>query len=303
LEGEVLSRLIDEYQAWAALKPHESNARFYQMCGDAVSNFLHGEPGMTCERLLVECYEYPSGKYETKIDSLLALAGVNWEIDPFYDMRDNRLEISAIGVQTDSLFYQTLQDRHRISPAVVEQREDYVPILRTEHGISLAGLKNLPAYANGLRAAVLEEQRYDTHFFSDRRWVTHLEFGDEDPEEIRRLYLFSAAEILGWVWREPERGYVESGGSLLGRSRREAFLQFSSSPARLAEIEAETHKQDVAAWRTRLKRHIEDLQSREQEAVERRATISDQVLSVDIYEVHAEIRALRNELQRDLFAL
>ncbi len=298
---DVLRKLIEESRTWAPLEPKEVNVRFYDLCTEAIHHFFQNEPGMTCDHLLANCFEYPSERYKAKVDVLLSRAQANWEIHESYIMRNNRLEISAIGVPRDSTLYRTVRESWRQISPVDEQRDDYVPIFRTEHGISLPGLKRLPAYRTSLMASVVDEQRYDQHFFNDRRSVTRLDFAGEDPEEVRRLYLFSAAEILGWVRKEARRGYVGNDGLPLGRSRWEAYRNFCTSTARLVEVEIETRKQDDVEWRTRIQRQIEDLQNREQEAVQRWETTSDPFLSVDIYEAHAEIRALRDELQRDHF--
>jgi hypothetical protein len=178
---EVLLKLINESRTWAALEPKEVSARFYDLCTEAIHHYFQNEPDMDCDRLLAECFEYPSGKYKIEVAELLSRAQANWEIHESYSMRDNRLEISAIGVRQDSTLYGTVRESWRQISPVDEQRDDYVPIFRTEHGISLPGLKSLPAYRKSLLASVVEEQRYDLHFFNDRRWVTRIEFAGEDP--------------------------------------------------------------------------------------------------------------------------
>jgi hypothetical protein len=298
---EVLLKLIEESRTWAALEPKEVSARFYDLCTESIHHYFQNEPDMNCDRLLAECFEHPSGKYKTEIAVLLSRAQANWEIHESYSMRDNRLEISAIGVRQDSILYGTVRESWRQISAVDEQRDDYVPIFRTEHGISLPGLKSLPAYRKSLVASVVEEQRYDLHFFNDRRWVTRFEFAGEDPDELQRLFLFSVANLLALIQKTDGKDYVFTNGhdtpATLGRYRREAFQGFCKDGGHFVEIvEAEILKNEAQDdWHERLSRHITTLETTLEGAFDPKR--SEHFLSLDVYQVNAEIRALRNKLR------
>ena len=264
---EVLLKLIEESRTWAALEPKEVSARFYDLCTEAIHRYFQNEPDMNCDRLLAECFEHPSGKYKTEVAVLLARAQATWEIHESYSMRDNRLEISAIGVRQDSILYGTVRESWRQISPVDEQRDDYVPILRTEHGISLAGLKSLPAYRNSLLASVVEEQRYDLHFFNDRRWVTRPEFESEDPKAQHNLYLFSTANLLGLIQRSDGKDYIYNNDHAqppvtLCRYRIEAFRAFCGDEANLGEVGIEVLKNEAEEnWREKLTKHIATLET------------------------------------------
>src|SRR6185295_18715196 len=77
---DVLAKLIDESRTWATLEPKEVNARFYDLCTEAIHRYFQSEAGMSCDRLLAECYEYPSEQYKTEVAVLLARAQANWEL-------------------------------------------------------------------------------------------------------------------------------------------------------------------------------------------------------------------------------
>jgi hypothetical protein len=296
----VLLKLIEESRTWATLEPKEVSARFYDLCTEAIHHYFQNEPEMNCDRLLAECFEHPSGKYKTEVAVLLSRAQANWEIHESYSMRDNRLEISAIGVRQDSILYGTVRESWRQISPVDEQRDDYVPILRTEHGISLPGLKSLPAYRKSLIASVVEEQRYDLHFFNDRRWVTRLEFAGEDADELHRLFLFSAANLLGMIQKTDGKDYVLSNGHgspvTLGRYRREAFLGFCKDGDNLGQVLTEILKSEAQEdWHEQLRSHIQSLEATLAGAFDPKR--SEHYLSLDIYQIHAEIRALNKKLR------
>ncbi|MBW8879432.1 MAG: hypothetical protein JF614_31240 [Acidobacteria bacterium] len=297
---EVLGKLVTESRTWAALEPKEVNARFYNLCTEAIHHYFQSEAGMNCDRLLAECFEHPSEKYKTEVAVLLARAQANWELHESYSMRDNRLEISAIGVRSDSILYDAVRESWRQISAVDEQRDDYVPIFRTEHGISLPGLKSLPAYRRSLIASVVEEQRYDLHFFNDRRWVTRIEFAGEDPRELQSLFLFSAANLLGLIRRSDGKEYVFNNNSdapgPLGRYRREAFQTFCRDGDNLVEIQLEVGKNEGQDdWHQRLGGYIKTLETTLEGAFDPKR--SEHFLSLDIYQLNAEIRALKNKLR------
>jgi hypothetical protein len=294
---DVLNQLIAESRSWAALKPKEVNARFYDLCTEAIHHYFQNESGMSCDRLLAECFEHPGERYRTEVAVILGRAQANWELHESYSLRDNRLEISAVGARQDSLLYDAVRESWRQLSPVDEQRDDYVPIFRTEHGISLSGLKSLPVYRSSLIASVVEEQRYDLHFFNDRRWVTRLEFAGEDRNELQRLYLFSAANLLGLIGRSDGKGYVLSGSpQLLGRFRRAAFLGFCDDQDHQVQVAGKVQESEVADdWYQRLGHHIVALETTLDGAFDSKR--SDQFLNLDIYQLHAEIRAVRNKLR------
>ena len=252
---------------------------------------------MSCDRLLAECFEHPGGKYRAQVTSLLSRAQANWELHESYAFRENRLEISAIGVRPDSILYGAVGESYRHISPVDEQRDDYVPLLRTEHGISLSGLKSLPSYRKSLIDSVVQEQRYDVHFFNDRRWVTRFEFAGDGSAETQSLYLFTVASMLGRIARTDGKGYFfGTHPESLGRYRREAYLAFCRDNGNLAEAQVEvTQKEEQSDWRGRLEEQIKTLEKTLESAFAPER--SDQFLSLDIFQLHEEIRALLKKLQ------
>jgi len=305
LVGGVLRELIKEADLWADLTPNQLAERFSGLCTRAVREHFAGEAGIDCDQLLADCYDYPGPRYQGEVGVFLNRAGANWELHESYALRSNRLEISAIGSEVDSRIYQTLyESNHHISP-VEEQRPEYVPILRTEHGLSLIGVKRLGAYRNSLLDSIVHEQRYDLHFFLDRRWITRMEFVGDDREERRLLQLFSLAEMEGLIRRVRTVGYVLDGDeTVLGDHRREAFLSLRRrhDVRNAVDSKVESRKRDKAEdWEARVLAHIDGLRQRIDAALLPAASsngaIQPRFLSLDVFQIHSEIRALLAELK------
>ena len=314
---KLLAELIEDVGLWASLSSSQLSDRFYRLCTRAIQEHFADESGMDCDSLLADCYRYPSETYQTEVSVLLSRARANWEIHGSYSMRTNLLEISAIGVEVESTLYETLQRSSRQIAAVEEQRADFVPIFRTEHGASLIGLKRMEAYRDSLVDSVTQEQRFDFHFFNDRRWITKMELPGEDPVELERLYVFTASVLIKTITRIVGQGYrlekaadllgsgvsLESDGSfVLGRFRREAYERIGRDPHLLAALRADLAVQErQAGWLSQLERHIFELEKHLDDEVTRsRGELqrrSEGVMSLDVFQVHSEIRALRAHMR------
>src|SRR6185295_6910050 len=107
----------------------------------------------------------------------------------------------------------------------------------------------------------------------------------------------SAANLLNLIERTDGKGYLLNGSPQpLGRFRREAFLGFSNDRNRLGEVQSEVQKSEGEEdWFMQLGRHITTLETTLEGAFDPKR--SDQFLSLDIYQLNAEIRALRNKLR------
>ena len=245
----------------------------------------------------------PSQEYENEVGVFLQRARANWELDESYSLRTNRLEISAIGAEADSRIYQILSRTNSHISSVDEQRRDQVSILRTEHGLSLIGIKRLDAYRNSLIDSIVHEQRFDLHFFLDRRWITRLEFADDEPVQRRLLKLFSTAVMARLIERRDGAGYIlaQAPATVLGGYRHAAFERFGESKELQSDLREKIQKlEQEADWGKRLREHIEELKKRVETAVRptqgENGAIQPRFLSLDVFQIHAEIRALLAEL-------
>ena len=268
------------------------------LCTEAIHRYFQNEPDMNCDRLLAECFEHPSGKYKTEVAVLLARAQATWEIHESYSMRDTGWKSRpSASARIQSFTARCGRVGGRSRPSTSNGR--FVPILRTEHGISLAGLKSLPAYRNSLLASVVEEQRYDLHFFNDRRWVTRPSSRVKTPTQ-HELYLFSTADFLGLIERSDGKDYIYNNDHAqppvtLGRYRIEAFRAFCGDEANLGEVGIEVLKNEAEEnWREKLTKHIATLKTTLEGADDLKL---GPFLSLDIYQIHSEIRALYKKLR------
>lgn len=310
LVEQVMENLVENIHSWLQSSPRELAGQFKEVCVEVVQEYFAGENRVDCDSLLKRCYKQPPGAYENELNVFLRTAQANWEMNESYAFRNNKIEISAIGVVPGSDMYKTLErHNHHVSP-VEEQRDDYVPILRTEHGISLLGLKRLDAYRESLVRSIVHEQRYDFHFFLDRRWITRVEFADVGDDESEALFLFSMAAMLGKVTRQDGGGYVwkdkvEEDAFSLGRYRREAYVAFQDNePLREKAKELmEKTARESQEWDSRVNQHIECLEKMIQDkAVPQgnpESSAAPRYLSLDIYQIHCEIRALRKALHTE----
>jgi len=302
----VLEDLVAESDRWSGFNRNDLVERFKHLCVEAMQDHFENEPSVECDHLLAEHYR-PDTAYQSQVNVLLSRAQANWELHESYSLRTNKLEISAVGSREDSVLYGTISRNHHHISSVDEQRRDYVPIFRTEHGISLVGFKRLEAYRESLVDSIVHEQRYDFHFFLDSRWITRMEFADDEPAELRSLYLFSVAELLGSIQRQESVGYVLIDGSndVLGRYRRAAYERLRGDETLRQRLEQRVRREEqMAGWAARLERHVDDLKNRIEKKVEPEskhgaAVAASRYLSLDIYQIHAEIRALLGELREE----
>lgn len=295
LLDEVLATLAQDASQWAEFESGELSQQFYELCAERIRAYFRSQSGMTCDDLLAECFDYPSDTYKSKVAVFLARANPNWEMHESYSMRHNLLEISGIGIKSESkLFQYLLESNHRMT-TVDEQRPDYIPILVTAHGLSLNGLKRLAAYRQALEDSVFQEQRYDFHFYNDRRRMTDLEFLDEGPGEHQRdFYLFSMAEAIDLI--KSDRGYELKGRGQLGRNRSEAHMGLLKRPEDRHWVEEQVQAAEGASgdWNSEIRRQIAALEQALEHNLENK---SERGLSHYVYQVHREIRALLLELQ------
>jgi hypothetical protein len=177
-----------------------------QTCTAMVVEHLRTATGYDCESLL-EQSAGDTEEFERRMFSFWDRARPAWSLSETYTMRTNALEISAVGAVRGSRMFDVLLKRDRRVQATSSQCPDYVPILCTQHGVSLLGLRTLPEYRKAFLEAVQHDQRFDFHFFLDTRWVTEIEFPDEPTEELEWLGMFSLAVDLEIIARDENKAY------------------------------------------------------------------------------------------------
>jgi hypothetical protein len=219
---------------------------------------------MTCDQLLADCYGYPGDRYREIVTSLVSRARASWEIHESYPLRDSTLEVSAIGAVPDSHLYKALQETHRDLTSVGNQWSDFVPILRTEHIMSLTGLKRLASYRQSFNDSINLEQRYDLHFFLDRRWVSELVFPDEGLDELDDYRRFTLSEAVGAI-RNLDGGYVFISGQMrvpLNTYRHMAFENFRRNGDVSKRAENRIVRSGVLSAKDKLESHVVKLRNK-----------------------------------------
>jgi len=255
---------VGEYDTWCHFSSAELSSRFYAICAKTLREHFEGEAGMNCDELLADCYGYPSDRHREIVSSLASRARASWEIHESYPLRDSTLEVSAIGAVTDSNLYKTLQETHRDVTAVGNQWSDYVPILRTEHIMSLTGLKRLPSYRQSFIDSINLEQRYDLHFFLDRRWVSQLVFPDEGLEQLEEYRRFTLSEAVGAI-KNRDGGYMFIAGRTrvpLNTYRHMAFESFRRNGDLNKRAEDRIAKSGVMSSKEQLESHLDKLRNK-----------------------------------------
>jgi hypothetical protein len=173
-----------------------------------------------------------------------------WEIDEGYPLADKVHEISAIGTTNASPLFQRLHQSEGRLQACDDQRQDLIPIIRTQHGLSLIGLKRLAIYRKPFIQAAIDEQRWDFHLFNDRRWISSMEFPDEPESYLEDYRVFCLAYILEMFIIHASRGYEFAPNVISGdlqpvpgpfRTRREVFV-FLQQQGQFAQLRQKVDK-------------------------------------------------------------
>lgn len=303
---KVLVALAGEYDTWSHFSAAELSARFYDICARTMQEHFEAEAGMSCEELLADCYGYPGDRYREIVTSLLSRARASWEVHESYSLRDSTLEVSAIGAVADSHLYKALQETHRDLTPVGKQWSDYVPILRTEHIMSLTGLKRLPSYRQSFCDSINLEQRYDLHFFLDRRWVSELVFPDEGLDELEDYRRFTLSEAVGAI-RNLDGGYVFVSGRMrvpLNTYRHMAFENFRRNGDLNKRAEARIERSGVLSSKERLENHLVKLRNKIARASNglhgsngNGRSAHGRPTGREVQQVHQEIRAVLSALK------
>jgi len=260
----VLMALVGEYDTWSQLNAAELSSRFYAICAKTMQEHFEAEAGMSCDQLLADCYGYPGDRYREIVTSLVSRARASWEIHESYPLRDSTLEVSAIGAVADSHLYKSLEETHRDLTPVGNQWSDFVPILRTEHIMSLTGLKRLSSYRQSFSDSINLEQRYDLHFFLDRRWVSELVFPDEGLDDLDEYRRFTLSEAVGAI-RNLDGGYVFVAGRMrvpLNTYRHIAFENFRRNYDLNKRAESRIVRSGVLTSKDKLESHIGKLRNK-----------------------------------------
>jgi hypothetical protein len=260
----VLVALVGEFDTWSHFSAGELSSRFFAICAKTMQDHFEEESGMTCDQLLADCYGYPGDRYREIVTSLVSRARASWEIHESYPLRDSTLEVSAIGAVPDSHLYKALQETHRDLTSVGNQWSDFVPILRTEHIMSLTGLKRLASYRQSFNDSINLEQRYDLHFFLDRRWVSELVFPDEGLDELDDYRRFTLSEAVGAI-RNLDGGYVFISGQMrvpLNTYRHMAFENFRRNGDVSKRAENRIVRSGVLSAKDKLESHVVKLRNK-----------------------------------------
>jgi hypothetical protein len=292
----VLAALVEEFDTWTHFTAAELGARFYAICARTMHEHFEGESGMTCDQLLADCYGYPSDRYKEIVASLVSRARASWEVHETYPLRDSILEVSAIGAVADSYLYKTLQESHREVIAVGNQWSDYVPILQTEHILSLIGLKRLMSYRQSFSDSINLEQRYDLHFFLDRRWVSELAFPDDGLDELDEYRRFTLSEAVGAI-KNSDGGYFFAARGMhvpLNTYRYLAFESFRRNCDLNRRADNRIVQSGVLSSRDKLENHINKLRNKIVRASNgsNGRSAHGRPTSREVQQVHQEIRSV-----------
>jgi hypothetical protein len=326
LTAEVLNELADTVSEWeAADHDHKIEQHLTALCASVVSKLPWDSLKLSCDELLWNYYLESPEQYLERVSVLHGDAGPLWESHHGYALRDNAQEIACVGATEHSHIFLTLRLRDPYLQCTSNERPDFLPIIRTEHGLSLIGLKRLEDYRDSFEASVLQEQRWDVHFFLDQSWACEMEFADFNEITLGLYQAFSIADLSGIMSGGKQQVYRwHEDGTLLGSYRREAFERVRSDPALVtkfhatfaqfttlkdAEVEAWKRAQPTdrpvnemdSPWHKTLRDWIADLQRRVKDELDREPnghTLRSEVkLKQDVFQVHNEIRALRELLK------
>jgi tubulin-like protein len=325
--SDVLRKLSSRISDWRSTGMSNISEEIRQECSESWRNTKGGDHD--CERTLRNSGDKWKDRFMHYVDSAMPM----WEVDEGYPLADKIHEISAIGTFRSSQLAQTLDHDESKLQACDDQRRDLIPIVRTQHGLSLIGLKRLAIYRRPFIQGSIDEQRWDFHQFNDRRWISTMEFPDEPESYLRDYRVFCLANILEMIVRHEPRGYEFASGTIPEgmrptdpiRSRRETFV-FLQERGQFDQLEGEVDKrvrqqygtevspqargESAAGFRAsvgtekyiaEIRKHIGILNSRIDKALvefeQGERSRSEGILKADIWQIHTEIRALQSLLR------
>jgi hypothetical protein len=309
---ETLARYVDTWNTPTYLELHR---RLIDLCASVIQRFKTANPTAwpNCDEALRgyhSCYD----KYLERVEVLYRDASALWEVHPGYSQRGNVQEIACIGATEDSHIFGALRIGNAHLQCSSEQRPDFLPIIRTEHGLSLVGLKRMPDYRASFFASILQEQRWDFHFFLDQRSAEQMEFPDEDDETLRLYQAFSMTEKAEYLVGGKEEEYrwlseakdknirLVAGEPPNEHKHRRAAFEYVREHAELRnelinafdKLKCPTKKEMIAEWIEKLRKRVSE-ELRKPEV--RGAVRGEVILKQDVFQVHSEIRALRELLK------
>ena len=311
----IVKRLSESVDGWTFEPLLRLEKPFYELCVSVCVEHLAESPLMTCESVLQRHFDTPGAKddepkYGARIKTFFERASPSWSQIHGYDRRDNLQEISCVGVVEGARFYETIRDGVPHLQWVRKPDERMIPLIRTAHGMSMAGLRGMVSYEKAFGDCIVREQRWDFHFFLDREWVTEIDFTVPFTGLTPLYQAFSLAEMTGSIVRG-ERGSYRlkrpdgAKDDPLGANRHEAFKAVLQDDAIMTRLLAELNSiqktkadldQEIANWIKILKERVAERILAPAKSAVSRVQVA---LKHDVFRVHNEIRALNRLTLKD----
>jgi hypothetical protein len=204
----------------------ETRAKLDQLCIQTLSRVLDKDPAFNCQTLL---FAKGKEKAEKILVDQINIAVPAWRVDDAYPMENIR-NISVVGAERDSEVADLLNQLDaNIVPTGIGLRNE-IPIMQTEHGLSLWGLAKMRDYQKAFYKVQSREEKTNHQLHLDRRWnYTLPDIFPEKPEDPQALESFTLCFMFGWIKKRgldyeysPEQGE----GIILDEDRYKSFLKF-----------------------------------------------------------------------------
>ncbi len=204
----------------------EAGRKLDHLCAEALKRVLDQDPEFDCQNLL---FSNGEERAEEILKNQIEAAIPAWRVDDIYP-KENIRSISVIGSLADSEVSKFISRLLvNIEPTGTYHRNE-IPILQTEHGLSLWGLAKMKEYLSAFRKLQEIEGRTSHQLHLDKNWNWSIpEVFPEKEVDRRAMESFALANMFGWIKQVGlEYCYLPQDNQpiFLGESRHESFLKF-----------------------------------------------------------------------------
>lgn len=174
----------------------EAGRKLDQLCAEALRKVLDRNPAFDCQNLL---FSNGEERAQEILANQIKLAIPAWRVDDIYP-KGNIRSISVVGALADSRVSKLLSQLLPNIESTGTYHRNEIPILQSEHGLSLWGLAKMKEYSRSFRKLQEIEGKASHQLHLDKEWNwTIPDIFPEKKEDLRALESFALASVFGWI--------------------------------------------------------------------------------------------------------
>jgi len=223
----------------------DAGKKLDQLCAEALKKVLDDDSEFECQNLL---FSDGDVRAEEILKNQIGAAIPAWRVDDIYP-KENIRSISVIGALGNSRVARLIsQLLLNIEPTGTYHRNE-IPILQTEHGLSLWGLAKMREYLISFRKLQELEGKTSHQLHLDKCWNWEIpDVFPEQDEDVRAMEFFTLANMFGWINKIGlEYCYVPENGNnvFLDEGRAQSFAKFRNENKGLVEEVKERVRENI----------------------------------------------------------